>query len=83
MASGRSILVAGVLSVGVGCVVHEERRPPPRRVVVVDEAPLPPPPPPPPEVIEVSPGPEYVFVRGGYYRDHDHWAWRHSAWRRP
>ncbi len=76
---------------GIGCTVHEER--PRRRVVVVAATPPPPPgpvvvytdpaPPPPIEVVPVSPGPEFIYVRGGYSRDpYGHWLWRRGAYRR-
>ena len=70
-------LAAVTLAIGMGC--HErvvEDRPPRReRVVVVDPGP---PPPPPVEVIPVSPGPEYVYVRPHYERFHDQWVLRHG-----
>ena len=70
----RAAVAAGMIG-SVGCEVREVRRPPPpppppERVVYVEPAA----PPPPVEVIPVSPGPEYVYVRGGYYRDHDRWV---------
>jgi hypothetical protein len=72
----------GLLLVGTAaCTVHEEHRrpppPPPAPAVIYEPAP-----PPPVEVIPVAPGPEFVWVPGGYYRDRDRWLWRHGEYRR-
>ena len=81
---GRALAGGAVVAGLVGCEVNvrERRRPPPPPppppVVYVEPAP-----PPPVEVVPVSPGPEYVFVRGGYYRDHERWVYRRGYWHRP
>jgi hypothetical protein len=80
------MLTAGaVILMGLadGCVVREA--PPPRRVyyespgpapVVVQEDQ-------PADVVEVipaKPGPDYIYVRGFWFRERGHWVWRHGYW---
>jgi hypothetical protein len=40
-------------------------------------------PPPIVEQIVVAPGPEYVWVGGGWFWYGDRWIWRHGYWNRP
>ncbi len=82
-----------VVSGMIGCEVREEPPHPRRRVVYYEPAPPPPPPPgpvvvyepaPPPlvEVVPVAPGPDYFWVGGRYYREHDHWVWHRGYYDR-
>jgi hypothetical protein len=74
-----------------GCEVDVRDRPPPRhREVVYEPAPPPPAPvvvtePAPAPLVEVipdAPGPDYFWVGGRYYREHDHWVWHRGYYDR-
>jgi len=85
MRSAKKCVIA-VIGIGMlaGCVVREE--PPRRRVYVYD---APPPGPvvvqeaPPADIVEVvpvAPGPEFIYIRGGWHREGGRWIWHHGYW---
>jgi hypothetical protein len=85
----KSILLIATGSLLVsGCVTRErvvyQQAPPPSQPlmpgqeVVVTEAP-------PPAIVEtetISPGPNFVWIGGGYVW-RGHWVWQHGRWARP
>ena len=55
-----------------GCVVRAY----PAGEVVVDEGP----PPVREEIVGVAPGPDFIWIGGRWWRDHDRWAWEGGRW---
>ena len=93
-----ALMVTVGLAGAVGCEVEERRPPrrhvvvydapppPPPPVVVQPPPPAvvvePPPPPPLVEVQPVSPGPEFVWVGGRYFREHGGYVWHRGYYDR-